>query len=168
MNVYKAPSVPLSHINLSRANAKSGAAQLSWNSNGSLLLVRFGQYLRHCYTISVRLNPSECAPTVIYLYNFPSPQERFAPYLRSVLIHTQPVLHVQWNPVRKGSLALCCGSRGAYTWSDEWVGENGVEEEMAECIGIPNGKSGVPSFLVNTHRPWLARRFRRQGPEMGA
>lgn len=63
------------------------------------------------------------------------------------------MLHVQWNPVRKGSLALCCGSRGAYTWSDEWVGENGVEEEMAECIGIQNGKNDVPSFLVNVHRP---------------
>jgi hypothetical protein len=23
-----------------------------------------------------------------------------------------------------------------YTWSDEWVGEEG-EEEMAECIGVP-------------------------------
>jgi len=24
-----------------------------------------------------------------------------------------------------------------YTWSDEWVGEAGIEEEMAECIGVP-------------------------------
>ncbi len=48
------------------------------------------------------------------------------------------------------------------------MGENGVEEEMAECIGIPNGKSGVASFSMNAHRPWLARRFRRQGSEVGA
>ena len=40
-------AIPLNHINLSRANSKSGVAQLSWNSNGSLLLVRFGWY---CHT----------------------------------------------------------------------------------------------------------------------
>ncbi|KAG6336125.1 hypothetical protein ID866_2963 [Astraeus odoratus] len=27
-----------------------------------------------------------------------------------------------------------------YTWSDEWVGESGEEEEMAECIGVPTNK----------------------------
>lgn len=24
-----------------------------------------------------------------------------------------------------------------YMWSDEWVGEDGVAEEMAECVGVP-------------------------------
>jgi hypothetical protein len=62
-------------------------------------------------------------------------------------MHMQPVLHVRWNPVRKGNFALCCGSQCAYIWSDEWVGENGTEEEMAECIGVPIGKNGLHSLL---------------------
>jgi len=37
-------------------------------------------------------------------------------------------------------LAVCCGSRSIYIWSDEWVGEEGAEEEMAECIGVPAKK----------------------------
>ncbi|KAF8634121.1 hypothetical protein AX15_001056 [Amanita polypyramis BW_CC] len=117
-------SISLNHIDLSRANSKSGVAQLAWNTNGSSLLARF-----------------ESTPTVVHLYDFPSPQERFVPRLRSALIHAQPVSHVRWNPVRKGSLALCCSCQSTYTWSDEWVGDNGVEEEMAECIGIPNRTS---------------------------
>ena len=68
-------------------------------------------------------------------------------------MHVQPVLHARWNPVRKGNFALCCGSHGAYTWSDEWVGENGVEEEMAECIGVPVGKSNLRSFSAGAHCP---------------
>jgi len=24
-----------------------------------------------------------------------------------------------------------------YLWSEEWIGEGGTEEEMAECVGIP-------------------------------
>lgn len=24
-----------------------------------------------------------------------------------------------------------------YMWSDEWVGEDGTSEEMAECVGVP-------------------------------
>ena len=55
-----------------------------------------------------------------------------------MLIHSQPVVHVRWNPVRKGSLALCCGTQSIYTWSDEWHGESDDDqEEMAECIGVP-------------------------------
>jgi hypothetical protein len=30
-----------------------------------------------------------------------------------------------------------------YIWSDEWQGESGEEEEMAECIGVPASKSFV-------------------------
>jgi hypothetical protein len=80
---------------------------------------------------------AENVPTVIHIYSFPSSSEPFAPNLRSILIHTKPILYAQWNPVRKGNLAVCCGARSVYIWSDEWVGEEGVEEEMAECIGVP-------------------------------
>lgn len=62
------------------------------------------------------------------------------PRLRTVLLHSLPVLHARWNPVRKGSLALCCGTQSVYTWSDEWVGEGGTEEDIAECIAVPASK----------------------------
>ncbi|PPQ67059.1 hypothetical protein CVT25_005660 [Psilocybe cyanescens] len=103
-----------------KANPKSGVMQMEWNLTGSLLLVRF-----------------EHVPTAVYLFDFPSPKEQFQPKLRTVLLHSQPVLHARWNPVRKGSLALCCASQSLYTWSDEWQGESGEEVEMAECIGVP-------------------------------
>ena len=80
---------------------------------------------------------SENVPTVVFIYDFPSSSEPFMPKMRSALIHTRPVLHARWNPVRANKLALCCGSQGIYTWSDEWVGESGDSEEMAECIGVP-------------------------------
>lgn len=57
-----------------------------------------------------------------------------------MLLHSQPVLQARWNPVRKGKLALCCGGPSVYLWSDEWVGEGGDEEEIAECIGVPASK----------------------------
>ncbi|KAH7912567.1 WD repeat-containing protein 8 [Hygrophoropsis aurantiaca] len=106
-----------------KPNPKSGAVQLSWNQTGTYLLVRF-----------------ENIPTMVHIYDFPSAAEPFVPRLRCVLQHARPVLHARWNPVRKGSLALCCGSSSIYTWSDEWVGEGGVEEDMAECIGVPAKK----------------------------
>ena len=82
---------------------------------------------------------SENVPNAVHVYDFPSPSETFAPRLRSILMHANPVLHTRWNPVRKGSLILCCGGSALYTWSDEWVGESDseAEEEMAECIGVP-------------------------------
>ena len=46
-------------------------------------------------------------------------------------------MHVHWNPVRQGRLALSCGGQAMYLWSEEWIGESGAEEEMAECVGIP-------------------------------
>ncbi len=46
-------------------------------------------------------------------------------------------MHVRWNPVRQGRLALSCGGQAIYLWSEEWIGESGAEEEMAECVGIP-------------------------------
>lgn len=104
----------------SKAQPKSGAVQLEWNKTGDLLIVRF-----------------ENTPTAVHIFQFPSSNEQFAPKLRSILIHNQPVLRAQWNPVRKGSLALCCGKSCLYTWSEEWLAEAGTEEEMAECVGIP-------------------------------
>lgn len=32
---------------------------------------------------------------------------------------------------------MCCGTQSVYMWSDEWIGELGEDEEMAECIGVP-------------------------------
>lgn len=77
------------------------------------------------------------------IYSFPSPSDRFQPKLRSVLLQTTPILHARWNPVRTGSLVLCCGGGGMYSWSNEWANdaEPGSEEEIAECIGVPASKS---------------------------
>ncbi|KAG5220522.1 WD40 repeat protein [Salix suchowensis] len=33
-----------------------------------------------------------------------------------------------------------------YTWSDEWLGDNDAEEEMAECIGVPTKQFQTRSF----------------------
>lgn len=82
-------------------------------------------------------------PTVVHIYSFPSSRDSFTPKLRTVLLHSQAVAHVRWNPVRKGRLALCCGGQSVYTWSDEWSSEGGVDEEMAECIGVP---ASEPSY----------------------
>ncbi|KAJ8083896.1 hypothetical protein PM082_002662 [Marasmius tenuissimus] len=99
-----------------KPHPKSGIAQLEWNKTGTVLLARLGK--RH-------------------FCSFPSSEESFNPSLRSILIHSQPVVHCRWNPVRPGSLVVCCGSRGIYTWSDEWQGPSGEPEEVAECIGVP-------------------------------
>ena len=31
-----------------------------------------------------------------------------------------------------------------YLWSEEWIGESGAEEEMAECVGIPASAFNKP------------------------
>jgi len=46
-------------------------------------------------------------------------------------------MHAHWNPVRQGRLVLSCGGQAMYLWSEEWIGEGGTEEEVAECVGIP-------------------------------
>lgn len=79
-------------------------------------------------------------PTAIHIISFPAAGEPFAPALRSVLLHSQPVVQARWNPLRAGSLAASCGGGAIYTWSDEWVGEGGETEEMAECVGVPASK----------------------------
>ena len=84
------------------------------------------------------------------------------PRLRAVLSHSRTILQARWNPVRAGCLALCCGTRALYTWSDEWVSLDsgpgmddgnekvvGEDEEMAECIGIPASMQG--SLILFTH-----------------
>lgn len=106
---------------------------------GDLLMARFGTSCDP--TESLSNTQSENTPTVIHIFSFPSANKQFVPKLRSILIHNQPVLHAQWNPIRKGSLALCCGNRSVYTWSEEWMTESGSEEEIAECIGIPASMS---------------------------
>ncbi|KAH7885892.1 WD repeat-containing protein 8 [Phlebopus sp. FC_14] len=113
-------TIGISRIDSTKPLPKSGAVQLEWNKTGTLLLVRF-----------------ENVSTVAHVYDFPTPSEPFVPRLRCVLQHLKPVLHARWNPVRKGSLALCCGTQSIYTWSDEWVGEGGDQGDMAECIGVP-------------------------------
>jgi hypothetical protein len=94
---------------------------------------------------------TENAPTVAHIYEFPYTLSKEinlnltdVPRLRSLLIQQQPVVQASWNPVRKGVLSICTGGSSIYTWSDEWVGEDG-EEEMAECVGIPAG------VFINAH-----------------
>ncbi|KZT30673.1 WD repeat-containing protein 8 [Neolentinus lepideus HHB14362 ss-1] len=119
-------SIPVSRPDLTKAHPKNGVVQLQWNKSGTYLMARF-----------------ENAPNVINIYSFPTATESFVPRLSSVLIHSNPVLQAQWNPTREGNLVACCGNRAIYTWSDEWVTENGEEEEMAECIGVPARKLDV-------------------------
>ncbi|KAF7799243.1 hypothetical protein EIP86_010475 [Pleurotus ostreatoroseus] len=131
-------SIAISRPDLSKPYPKSGVVQMAFNISGTLLLVRF-----------------ESTPHVVHLFSFPSPGDSvkegttLVPQLRSVLIHTQSVVKATWNPVRKGSLALCCSGGGLYLWSDEWVGEgdDGDSDEVAECVGVPAreyfGSSGL-------------------------
>lgn len=105
----------------------------------------------------------ENVPNAVYLYDFPTPSQEFSPKLRSVLLHSSPVLQVRWNPIRKGNLALCCGLRSIYTWSDEWLGDNDVEEEMAECIGVPTSK--LISLALSTR---LIRSQNNSKPEVSS
>ena len=98
---------------------------------------------------------TENAPTVVHIYEFPYTLSKEislnltdVPRLRSLLIQQQPVVQASWNPMRKGVLSLCTGGSSLYTWSDEWVGEDG-EEEMAECVGIPASGFQRCSLIVS-------------------
>ena len=84
----------------------------------------------------------------MHLFAFPGPGEAFSPRLRSVLLHSSVVMHAHWNPVRQGRLALSCGDQVMYLWSEEWIGEGGTEEEMAECVGIP-ASAFIMSCLIS-------------------
>ncbi|KAF5385412.1 hypothetical protein D9757_005386 [Collybiopsis confluens] len=112
-------TLALNKVDHTKPNLKPGVVQLEWNQIGTLLL------------------SPETAPTTAHIYKFPEANENFVPRLRSLLLHSHTLLQASWNPVRKGSLALCCGNRSLYIWSDEWEGELGEQEEMAECIGVP-------------------------------
>ena len=109
------------------------------------------RYVSHSCASIIITDCAENIPTAVFLFNFPSPRETAIPRLRTVLLHSQPVLHARWNPVRKGSLCLCCGIQSVYIWSDEWQGEGDEEEEMAECIGVPASQSFIsPSSIRYT------------------
>jgi hypothetical protein len=95
----------------------------------------------------------ECVPTSVHLFAFPGPGEAFSPRLRSVLLHSSPVMHVHWNPVRQGRLALSCGGQAMYLWSEEWIGESGAEEEMAECVGIPASAFNILRIITQLKIP---------------
>ncbi|KAF9022969.1 YVTN repeat-like/Quino protein amine dehydrogenase [Hymenopellis radicata] len=103
-------TITLTKSDHTRPHPKGGVIQLDWNRTGRLLLARF-----------------ETTPTAVHIFDFPLPNATF-------------IRHARWNPERKGSLAVCCGSPSLYTWSDEWIGENGTEEEIAECVGVPAQK----------------------------
>jgi hypothetical protein len=36
-----------------------------------------------------------------------------------------------------------------YLWSEEWIGESGAEEEMAECVGIPASASNILRIITH-------------------
>lgn len=80
----------------------------------------------------------------VHIFSFPLPSEPFDPRLRSVLLHTQPVLHARWNPVQSGSLLMCCGTGAVYTWHAHWESAEKKHVELAECIAIPTGTTGCP------------------------
>lgn len=142
-------SLTLLRPDFTKANPKAGAIQLTFNVNGTLLLARFDN-----------------APTMIFLYSFPSSPDQAldtsdnqgrtsVPRLRSVLVHSKAVLSAKWNPVRKGSLAVSTGDGSVYLWSDEWIGEGGELEEVAECVGVPASELDLLlSEVVRTDGGW--------------
>jgi len=91
----------------------------------------------------------ENVPTIVHIFAFPGPGVAFLPHLRSVLFHSSAVVHTNWNPVRQGRLVLTCGGQAMYLWSEEWIGDGGTEEEMAECVAIPASMYGLTHILRN-------------------
>jgi len=136
-------SLPLTRPNPDKPDPKSGAIQLEWNVNGSLLLARFGSYIPKTRPELLLIKFTENAPTAVHIFTFPAPSQPFDPHLRSVLLHNHPVLYTRWNPVRSGSLLLCCGTGGVYTWTSEWDDPEQGLTEVAECVGVPAGKPQV-------------------------
>ncbi|KAF9270125.1 YVTN repeat-like/Quino protein amine dehydrogenase [Marasmius fiardii PR-910] len=165
--------ITLTKPDVTKPNPKSGVCQLEWNKNGTILLVRFeatsnAVHLYHFPSPTVP-SPTSFTPTTTTTTSsttraprspYPHSQSQWNPHLRSVLLHSEPVLHSRWNPVRPGSLVTSCGNRGVYLWSDEWQNQNQhlgeyteqeaekegeseevteevVTEEVAECVGVP-------------------------------
>jgi hypothetical protein len=56
-----------------------------------------------------------------------------------------------------------------YTWSDEWQGESGEEEEMAECIGVPASRSFTLVFAWGyfLSTVYIPRKIRDKGFALG-
>ena len=102
-----------------------------------------------CGPVAVIHDLPENVSTAVHLFAFPGPGEAFLPHLRSVLLHSSAVVHANWNPVRPGRLVLSCGGQAMYLWSEEWIGEGGAEEEMAECVAIPASMYGITHILWN-------------------
>ncbi|KAH7108254.1 YVTN repeat-like/Quino protein amine dehydrogenase [Auriculariales sp. MPI-PUGE-AT-0066] len=112
-------SIPVDRPDMTKGPPKAGTVQLSWNLDGTLLLVRLDQ-----------------APTAAFIYSFPQLIQQSLVQLRTVLLFSQPISSASWNPVRSGRLCLTCDTSALYIWNDEWLGEDGVNE-IAECIAIP-------------------------------
>ncbi|KDN50136.1 hypothetical protein RSAG8_01472, partial [Rhizoctonia solani AG-8 WAC10335] len=118
---------------------KTGAAQIEWNLTGTMFFVRY-----------------ESTSTALHIYNFPAPDEPFKPTLKTVLLHATPVTRASWNPVRAESLAISCSRPAVYMWTsnNEWVNDNAgdVEDEGAECIGVPGRESNMLRNKICTER----------------
>lgn len=131
----------VNRVDNSKLYPKNGTVQLEFNKTGTILLSRFGNsdtsFPGTLGQLTRDQSTLESVPTAVHLFAFPGPGEAFSPRLRSVLLHTSAIMHTHWNPVRQGRLALSCGGQAMYLWSEEWIGEGGTEEEMAECVGIP-------------------------------
>jgi hypothetical protein len=138
-------------VDNSKPCPKSGTVQLEFNKTGTVLLARFGENdASFPDTLGQLIHDQmnlESVPTAVHLFAFPGPGEAFSPRLRSVLIHSSIVIHAHWNPVRQGRLVLSCGGQAMYLWSEEWIGEGGSEEEMAECVGIPASAFNFPHTI---------------------
>jgi len=111
----------------------TGVEQHWWTTSGSIWCVS------HIFWVFFEVETPlvDNVPAAVHIFDFPAPQQEFTPRLRSILLHNNPVLNARWNPVRRGSLALCCGTQSIFIWNDKWVNEAGEEEEMAECICVP-------------------------------
>lgn len=138
-------AVGITSLNVTRRDGakglpKSGAAQIEWNLTGTMLLVRYGTFVR-CSSECILNSLLESTPTALHIYNFPAPDEPFKPCLKTVLLHATAVARASWNPVRPETLAVCCSRPGIYMWTanNEWISESvgELETEGAECIGVP-------------------------------
>jgi hypothetical protein len=126
VSVNKASTIaPTAAVANASTAPKSGTVYMQFSTSGSLLLVLWEQ-----------------CPNLVFLYNFPGPDEPCTPRLRTVLQCDKPVLHarVSSTPTVKGTtVAVSTGKKAVYLWNDDReLDENGQRGELAECVGIPN------------------------------
>ena len=85
--------------------------------------------------------PLEMYPNVLFIYNFTAAVKSSGIELHTIILQGEHIQHIEWNPVRNGSLALCCSNSGLYIWMNER--ETDVQADryvgVAECIGVPIG-----------------------------